>query len=304
MNSGSIVPADPIDAPQAQGVYNTVVKNAGCSSASDTLACLRAADYTTLLNAMNSVPAFLGYRSVDLSYLPRPDPTDNFFPQSPELAVAAGAYSKMPIIIGDQEDEGTIFSLFQGNITTNSELIDYLTSAFDNNPNAKSLVTGLVATYPEDLGISGSPFGTTVLNNLYPQYKRLAAILGDLVFTLSRRAYLAQVASSQPCWSYLGSYLHGTPILGTFHASDILYSYGYLGDNVPTTTLQTAYIAFTNNLDPNALGTSSPLINWPKWTASNPQLLSMTQLSNSLIEDDFRQDSYNYLAQHVSDFRT
>lgn len=32
MNSGSIVPVDTVDCPKGQGVYDTVVKNAGCAS--------------------------------------------------------------------------------------------------------------------------------------------------------------------------------------------------------------------------------------------------------------------------------
>lgn len=45
MNSGSIVPTDRVDCPKAQAVYDTVVRNAGCSGAPDTLNCLRQVDY-------------------------------------------------------------------------------------------------------------------------------------------------------------------------------------------------------------------------------------------------------------------
>jgi hypothetical protein len=51
MDSGSIVPADPVNSPKAEAVFNTVVQNAGCANAADTLACLRSVDYTTYLNA-------------------------------------------------------------------------------------------------------------------------------------------------------------------------------------------------------------------------------------------------------------
>jgi acetylcholinesterase len=51
MDSGSVVPADPVDCPKAEVVFDTVVQNAGCSSAADTLTCLRSVDYTTFLNA-------------------------------------------------------------------------------------------------------------------------------------------------------------------------------------------------------------------------------------------------------------
>ena len=106
MNSGSIVPVDTVDCPKGQGVYDTVVKNAGCASASDTLECLRGVDYTACLNAANSVPEFLGYNSAALFYLPRPDGTA--LTDSPEVLVEQGKYAKVPFIVGDQEDEGTI----------------------------------------------------------------------------------------------------------------------------------------------------------------------------------------------------
>ena len=51
MDSGSIVPADPVDCAKSQIVYNTVVQNAGCAAAEDTLACIRSVDYQTYLNA-------------------------------------------------------------------------------------------------------------------------------------------------------------------------------------------------------------------------------------------------------------
>jgi carboxylesterase type B len=107
MNSGSIVPADPVDCPKGEVVYNTVVKAAGCASAASSLDCLRAADYTTFLNAANSVPGILGYTSVALSYVPRPDGVA--LTASPDVLVGAGKYAKIPVIIGDQEDEGVSF---------------------------------------------------------------------------------------------------------------------------------------------------------------------------------------------------
>jgi triacylglycerol lipase len=44
--------------------------------------------------------------------------------------VEQGKYAKVPFIAGDQEDEGTIFTLFQSNITTTAELVSYLLNVF------------------------------------------------------------------------------------------------------------------------------------------------------------------------------
>jgi carboxylesterase type B len=73
MNSGSVVPADPVDCDKAQWVYDHIVDKAKCSGASDTLQCLRDADYETLLSATTNIPTFTGYQSIALRYLPRPD---------------------------------------------------------------------------------------------------------------------------------------------------------------------------------------------------------------------------------------
>jgi hypothetical protein len=51
VDSGSIVPADPVNCAKSQIIYNIVVQNAGCARATDTLTCLRSVDYQTYLNA-------------------------------------------------------------------------------------------------------------------------------------------------------------------------------------------------------------------------------------------------------------
>jgi len=295
MDSGSVVAANDVGSERPQAVFDQVTAAAGCASAADKLACLRAAPYATFLNAVESAPAIFSYRSLDLSYLPRPDNSSAFFPSSPEQAVNAGNFTKVPIIIGDQQDEGTLFSLSQSNISTTAELVTYLQSYFPS-PVGQALVPGLVATYPNNPA-AGSPFNTGLLYNIYPQFKRLAAILGDVTFTLTRRSYLATVSQAVPSWSYLATYFYGTPVLGTFHATDILAIYLGASSPIPTNSIMTYYISFINHLDPNAITTAAPLIEWPQWSnvTNNPQLLDFGAISNTLTPDTFRTASYEYL---------
>jgi acetylcholinesterase len=295
MDSGSVVPADPVDCPKGQVVYDTVVESAGCSGASDTLACLRSVDYTTYLNAANSVPAIFDYESVALSYLPRPDGV--VLTASPEVLSESGQFAKVPFIIGDQEDEGTLFSLVQSNITTTAELVNYLSTIFFHDATVAQ-IEALVATYSEDPS-AGSPFNTGALNEIYPQFKRIAALLGDLVFTLTRRIFLSiasEVHSDVPSWSYLASYDYGTPVLGTFHASDILTTYG-ITPGIPSSTIQNYYISFFNTMDPNT-GTTGE-IQWPQWSQGQ-QLLHFLATSNELLADNFRNESYTVIQQSAS----
>ncbi|KAF2470232.1 alpha/beta-hydrolase [Lindgomyces ingoldianus] len=297
MNSGSIIPADPVDCPKGQAVYDTVIKNAGCAGKSDTLACLRSVDYTTFLNAANSVPGLLSYSSVSLSYLPRPD--GKTLTASPDALIASGSYAKIPFIVGDQEDEGTLFALFQSNISTISQLSSYLNTVFF--PAApKTLIDGLIATY-QTITDDGSPFRTLILNNWYPQFKRLAAILGDLTFTLTRRAFLEVAATNNPnvpSWSYLASYDYGTPIMGTFHGSDILQVFNGILPNYAAKSIRGYYFSFIYDLDPNS---NNDLDDWPQWSKAQ-QLKQFFANSAGNLKDDFRSDSYDYILKNVVNF--
>jgi carboxylesterase type B len=297
MNSGSVIPANPVDGTKGQQVFNSVVQTAGCSTASDKLDCLRGLPYSTFLNAVNSVPGILSYSSVALSYLPRPD--GKVLTQSPELLVKQGKYAQVPFIIGDQEDEGTLFALFQANISTTSQLRSYIQQVFFPNASSAAL-DALLTAYPDDV-TQGSPFGTGILNNFYPQFKRLAAMLGDLTFTLTRRGFLQNSASvypQVPSWSYLSSYDFGTPILGTFHGSDILQVFNGVLPNYAAAAFRSYYLSFVNNLNPN---TGSGYPNWPQWSQSQ-ELLHMYALDSEIITDDFRSGAYNIVTQYTTEY--
>ncbi|TVY19922.1 putative secreted lipase [Lachnellula arida] len=296
MNSGSIVPANPVDSAKGQTVYDTVVAAAGCSSANDTLECLREVPYETLLNATNSVSGILSYTSVALNYIPRPDGT--VLTGSPEVLVEAGKYAPVPFIVGDQEDEGTIFALFQSNITTIDQLVTYLQTIFFNDATTAQ-IQDLVATYP-DITTDGSPFRTLDLNNWYPQYKRLAAILGDLTFTLARRVLLnltSSVNPTVPSWSYLSSYDYGTAILGTFHASDILQVFFGIVPDYASEATYAYYLSFIYELDPNENTTGYP--NWPQWAGSQ-ELMNFYATDGVTTADDFRNDTYDFLTANIA----
>lgn len=299
MDSGSIVPADPVDCPKGQVVYDTVVREGGCSGASDTLECLRALPYEKFLDAANSVPGFLGYQSVALSYLPRPDGT--VLPDSPDVLATQGRYAAVPMINGDQEDEGTIFTLFTSNVTTTQDLLEYLATYYFSSATTEQL-NALLDTYPQDI-TQGSPFRTGILNEVYPQFKRISALLGDLVFTLSRRGFLEvtnAINPSVPSWSYLASYNYGTPFLGTFHGSDLLQVFFGIYDNYAARSIRTYYYNFLYNLDPNVGYGSYP--DWPQWkdTGSGNQLVQFYALSQNYLADDFRNDSYAFIRENIA----
>lgn len=236
--------------------------------------------------------------TVNLSYLPRPD--GKALTRSPDELVLAGKMAKVPFIVGDQEDEGTIFGLFTTNLTTTKDVSNYFSSLFFKSASTQQ-IDQLVGTY-QTITEDGSPFRTGILNNFYPQYKRVSAIIGDLTFTLSRRLFLeaaATVNPSVPSWSYLATYNYGTPILGTFHGSDILQVFNGILPNNAARTIRGYYYSFIYNLDPN---TGNNFGNWPKWSEGR-KLIEFKANSNGMMNDDFRSDTYEFLKKNVGSLK-
>lgn len=60
MESGFPTPIGPIE--QGQPIYDSVVEQVGCSSANDTLDCLRTVPYEELLAAFNTFPSLFSYQ--------------------------------------------------------------------------------------------------------------------------------------------------------------------------------------------------------------------------------------------------
>ncbi|KAL3471219.1 Alpha/Beta hydrolase protein [Aspergillus californicus] len=298
MNSGGIVPADPVDGAKGQEIYDSVVADAGCASAADTLECLRDLDYDVFLNAANSVPGILSYHSIALSYLPRPDGTA--LTQSPDVLAKAGKYARVPFINGNQEDEGTLFALFQSNISTTAQVVDYFGQYFFHSASEDTL-NELIETYP-NIWTYGSPFRTGIFNNWYPQFKRIAAILGDLTFTLTRRMLFQNaqdISPEVPSWSYLASYNYGLPVLGTGHGFDILQVFYGILPNYASRSIHTYYFSFVYDLDPNSH--RGDFMEWPQW-GENKQMMQFYNNRGALLDDDFRSETYDFLRENVESF--
>lgn len=235
---------------------------------------------------------------MSLSYLPRPD--GKVLSDSPDMLIENNKYAKVPFIVGDQEDEGTLFGLFTANLTTTAQVSEYLNTIFFPDTD-RSVLDGLVATY-QTISEDGSPFRTAFLNNWYPQFKRVSAMIGDFTFTLTRRVFLDIATRVNPgvkSWSYLSTYNYGTPILGTFHGSDLLQVfYGILPNNAAR-TIRGYYFSFIYDLDPNS---NNDFADWPQWSEGR-KLIEFRANSNSFLDDNFRTDSYEFIRDNVHDFR-
>lgn len=301
MASGGILPAQSIDSPKAQAVYDRVVNRAGCDGTADTLECLRSVNYTTFLNAISAAPGMLSYTALGLDYIPRPD--GYILPDSPEVLAAEGRYVPVPVIAGNLEDEGTLFSLFQSNLTNTKELSEYFKKHYYSNATIEEL-TGLIKTYGEGLLAitNNSPYRTGLLNEIFPGFKRRAAVIGDVFFSLTRRLFLTSAHNSNPnqaSWAYLGSWNYGTPILGTFHGGDILQVFFGIKDNYAARSIRQYFINFVYHQDPNGdSGETSVYPFWPDWRGGG-EMMEFSHDKSWITLDDFRPESFEYISKHA-----
>lgn len=296
MDSGSIFPATDVASTKPQAIYDALAAKLGCSGAAS-LACLRAAPYDKFAAAAADVPGLLTYQSLDVTYLPRPDPNSDFFPTPP--GAKDSPLVRVPVINGNQEDEGTFSAIPTINVTSTDALISYMSGWYPTAPHSD--IVSLVDLYPSDPA-AGSPFETGLLNELYPGFKRNAALFGDAGLIMQRRAMLEDARTrspSTPAWSYLATYDHGTPILGTFHTSDVLELFDGLIWPEPADAGRTYYISFVNFLDPNVISTAKPLVQWPQWQLETRQMLNFSTLGNSIINDRFREAAGDFIQSHA-----
>jgi len=295
MESGSPIPLRTVV--DGQPYYDQLVEYTGCSGEADTLTCLRNVPYEQLITAVTLTPSFFSYQSLDLAWEPRID--FDILTQSGLRYLQLGEYAKVPIITGDCDDEGTLFSFVNLNVTTDEEFLDYVQEYYMIGNVTSAQLAAIGEAYPADPS-DGSPFDTGDLNVLTPENKRLAAFQGDWMWQAPRRFTLETVSKTQDAWSYLFKRNKATPYLGSYHSSDLTEFFTPI-DNIGTDII----INFATNLNPNAPD-SLPAgisylsdINWEQWGSnlSAPPLLTFID-PPPLVEitaDTFRADALTVL---------
>ncbi|KAL1945641.1 hypothetical protein VTO73DRAFT_1643 [Trametes versicolor] len=251
MHAGSPLPTGDIEIQQR--FYDTVVEQANCTSPADTLECLRQISANTLLQAAKAVPNTFDYSGLAQAWAPRADGV--FLEAPPQHLVLAGSVANIPFITGDALDEGTVFSTGSFNVTTEDEFRTFVEQEFFPNTPADVLAP-VFDLYP-NVASEGSPFETGDANELYPEFKRMAAFQGDITFQAPRRFFLDQRSLKQPAWTYTSK---RAPVkgLGCPHGSDAVPALAE-GDDLADYVIQ-----FTATLDPNG-GASNRTIAWPRY---------------------------------------
>ena len=82
-----------------------MVQLTGCTSATDTLECLRAAPYATLKDAVDTAPSFLSPNGVDYTWGVSID--GDLVRKTLRQYIREGCYARVPTLGGQVDDEGT-----------------------------------------------------------------------------------------------------------------------------------------------------------------------------------------------------
>ncbi|KAF4610977.1 hypothetical protein D9613_006503 [Agrocybe pediades] len=286
--SGSFLSSSPTS--RGQVYYDKLVKDADCEDSSDTLGCLRNVPLDTLRGAVDKSPDIFSYRGGAIIWTPHVD--GSILQDSPFNLVRDGKISKVPLVIGNMDDEGTNFALQYTNHTSDGHFEDWVHKYwFPDAP--RSSLGRLFELYPSTPA-EGSPFGTGDSNQLYPQFKRTAAFAGDAIFQSPRRYLVRKLAKKgeQKLWCYASTKLKDTPIMGSFHGSD--YATGFLDDPL---------IYFVNYHDPNVPADSAltgGMLAWPEYSGAEGSLGVYTFNDEGdpvLTTDTFREEAIEELTR-------
>ena len=211
MESGSTGTLPFFKSTERQDAWDTFVSSipgcSGTSSAGTSIPCAQNASTATLLSALAKTEVKYMAYPYNFLFVPVIDGPGGLLPDTPSTLLAAGNFSKIPFMAGTVLDEGTLF--VPQDISVPEELLDVLLSVDSPYPQQFSSqylqdIETLFGVYSEDPAL-GSPFGTgNETFGLSSEYKRVAAMLGDMSFQAPWREWIqAATAAGVTTFGYI-----------------------------------------------------------------------------------------------------
>ncbi|KAJ5222198.1 uncharacterized protein N7469_008438 [Penicillium citrinum] len=311
-----------------QPYYDAIVKASGCSTATDTLACLRTVPIHILQDVFGNtsiVPSHTLSGTTGPQFIPVID--GDFIEESATVQLRKGKFVKVPYIIGGNLDEGTSFSI--RGINTDSEFRTVV-KAWGLNSSTTDILESLYPDVPE-IGIPSIMVGRPP-SGYGDQYKRVAAFQGDVNIHAPRRL-TSQIWSAHNVSLYSYSFdLAGAssssydPYAGADHGSEMPFVFHnvdaikYGGGKMPTdgtsaqgkphsylrlgTIMSRMWISFVTTLDPNHCGETR--VHWPAYDAEQPEIVFFDINHKNLLyvdSDIYRAEGIKFISDHLaSDF--
>ncbi|KAG3152134.1 hypothetical protein PI126_g10652 [Phytophthora idaei] len=292
----------------AWDVYNNNITAAtNCSSAVNTLDCLRHVPIDTLSDILNSSVASAA------SWGPAVD--GDYIQDTGPALLSAGKFVHVPILLRTNNDEGTAFG--KTGIDTNEEFFQYLVT-MGYSQNEANMLLDLYPDIPA-IGIPGTLHGRPGNDTSYGyMYKRVSAYAGDSTMHAPRR-FVSEIWAKNNVTSY--SYLFNvltagiSQYIGVTHFTEVAFVfYNLLGDGYnnsvatdpfldkPESYKQLAramarmWASFIVNQTPNENGVTA--LRWPEYTLDDPQIIvfdaNVTELAY-VAPDTYRAEAITHM---------
>jgi len=277
----------------SQFQYDYIVGNTTCANSKDTLSCLRKLSVKDLCTAITNSP-FPNGAGGDPVFPYNPVLDNDFIRELPIQAFSNGRYVKVPMILGDVTNEGTIF-VDRKAIQTQTDSEDFLQNTF---PKINSTVLDKYSSFYN--------FSDTDADDYW---NKTAMAYGETRYIcpgIQLSGYSATNMSGK-VWNYRYDVLDPNAEAagdGVKHGSEMPAIWGP-GGNAPTSyqanqenanvipVMQGYWTSFIKHLDPNTeryQGTPT----WEAWTGSN-RLHVLTNNTQMETVDDAQAERCKYL---------
>ncbi|KAJ7923317.1 esterase 1 [Mycena leptocephala] len=273
---------------------------ASLAKSGSTFTCLRSTNTTEIFEGI----LFAMAAAIEqFPWEPVIDGPEGLIPDVPSVLFKRGQFARLPFIAGTSLDEGTLFTdpTVNSSVGISESLVAQYSPSASPRTLDKSILT-LLKLYP-DIPSLGSPFNTgNKTFGLSSQYKRAAAIMGDLWVQSQRRLWMETAAhAGVPTFAYLFTQpmADGLPQFGVSHGSEVSYIYGVPLDASPSSLLMSQllpnyWISFATSLNPND-GLGLPRPEWPQFTPKNKVVIQLNGANTTVIPDDFRKEQMDFI---------
>jgi para-nitrobenzyl esterase len=234
----------------------------GCDTAADVAACLRGVAVDDALNALPPDPSFV---LDDNSWGPNIDGIVMLEP--PADSLTSGAFNKVPLIIGSNANEGTLFINFGG-------LGDI------DEPTYQQIVTDLSLARGVDAALVLAEYPAS---DYATPGAALAALVGEVAFNCPSRT-VARLVSSHGVATFLYHFEYEPDFtalgdLGAFHSADVAYVFGtaVLGIQPVTSAEQPlvdAMMGYWTGLHGGSPGDAGG-VSWPAYASDSDMHLTL-----------------------------
>ncbi|TSA80540.1 carboxylesterase family protein [Deinococcus detaillensis] len=273
---------------QALDIGARYTQDLGCPNTPAGAECLRGKTSTELMNV--TVP---GSRAPNAVALP-PIYGDAVLPTSPYQAYQTGLFTHVPVLIGTNHDEGTLFTAYLAGADRAMSTPLYWGLLTVLNP---PKVLTLIKEYPDTLRpTTGLTAAAVVTDGLFAC--PVASVTGQLSRFVPTYAY----EFSDPQAVSQLSPTRSVPSLGAYHASELIYVFGTalsgLADPADFTPVQRQlskqmqqyWTNFARTGNPSGAEPSTKLTPWAATTPQRPNWLTLAPQGNI--------QSGDFLAQH------